>query len=152
MLLNCGVGEDSWESLGLQGDPTSQSYRKSLLNIHWKDWCWNRSSSTLATWCEDLTNWKRPRCWQRLRQEGKGMTEDEMVEWHHQLSGHEFEQTSGVGDGQGSLVCCSPWGLKESHTEQLNWTGLIYYIKLCAGHWNGKKYRTWTCFTRAFVV
>ena len=54
------------------------------------------------------------------RQEEKWSTEDEMVEWHHQLSGHEFEQTAGVGDGQGSLVCCSPWGLKESHTEQLN--------------------------------
>ena len=41
MLLNCGVREDSWESLGLQGDQTSQSYRKSVLNIHWKDWCWS---------------------------------------------------------------------------------------------------------------
>ena len=43
------------------------------------------------------------------------------VEWHHQLDGHEFEQAPGVGDGQGSLVCCSPWGRKESDTtEQLN--------------------------------
>ena len=41
MLLNCGVREDSWESLGLQGDPTSPSWRKSVLNIHWKDWCWS---------------------------------------------------------------------------------------------------------------
>ena len=41
------------------------------------------------------------------------MTEDEMVGWHHRLDGHEFEQALGVGDGQGSLVCCSPWGLKE---------------------------------------
>ena len=41
MLLNCGVWEDSWESLGLQGDPTSPSSRKSVLNIHWKDWCWS---------------------------------------------------------------------------------------------------------------
>ena len=47
-------------------------------------------------------------------QEEKGTTEDETVEWHHQLSGREFEQALGVGDGQGSLVCCSPWGLKES--------------------------------------
>ena len=59
MLLNCGVGEDSWESLGLQGDQTSQSSRKSVLNIHWKDWCWSWNSSTLATWCEELTHWKR---------------------------------------------------------------------------------------------
>ena len=52
MLLNCGV-EDSWDSHGLQGDQTSQSYRKSTLNTHWKDWC--RSSNTLATWCKEPT-------------------------------------------------------------------------------------------------
>ena len=48
------------------------------------------------------------------RQEEKGMTEDEMVGWHHRLNGHEFEQALGVGDRQGSLACCSPWGHKES--------------------------------------
>ena len=49
------------------------------------------------------------------------MTEDEMVGWHHRLDGHEFEQALGVSDGQGSLVCCSPWGCKEvDMTEQLN--------------------------------
>ena len=48
-------------------------------------------------------------------------TEDEMVGWHHQLDGHEFEQTLGVGEGQGSLVCCRPWGHKElDSTERLN--------------------------------
>ena len=53
-------------------------------------------------------------------QEEKGMTEDEMVGWHHQFNGHEFEQALGVGDGQGSLVCCSSWGRKElDTTEQL---------------------------------
>ena len=57
------------------------------------------------------------------RQEEKGMTEDEMVGWHHRLNGHEFELNLGVGDGQGSLMCYSPWGLKESDmTEWLNWT------------------------------
>ena len=51
------------------------------------------------------------------------MAEDEMVGWHHQLNGHEFEQAPGVGDGQGSLACCSPWGHKESDTtERLNRT------------------------------
>ena len=50
-----------------------------------------------------------------------GMTEDEMFGWHYQLDGHEFEQAPGVGDGQGSLECCSPWGCKESDmTKQLN--------------------------------
>ena len=54
-------------------------------------------------------------------QEGKGMTEDEMVGWHHRPNGHEFEQAPGVGDGQGGLACCSPWGCKESDmTERLN--------------------------------
>ena len=53
--------------------------------------------------------------------EGKGMTEDKMVGWHHQLNGHEVDQAPGVGDGQGSLACCSPWGRKESDTsERLN--------------------------------
>ena len=47
------------------------------------------------------------------------MTEDEMVRWHHRLDGHEFEHTLGVGDGQGSLGCCSPWGQKESCTTKL---------------------------------
>ena len=54
-------------------------------------------------------------------EEEKGTTEDEMVGWHHRLDGHEFEQAPGVGDGQGSLVCCSPWSRKElDMTEQLN--------------------------------
>ena len=49
------------------------------------------------------------------------MTEDEMVGWHHQLNGHEFESTPGVGNGQGGLACCNSWGHKESDmTEQLN--------------------------------
>ena len=65
MLLNCGVGEDSWESLGLQGDPTSPSQRRSVLGVHWKDWWWN--SNTLATWCEELRHLKRLWYWERLR-------------------------------------------------------------------------------------
>ena len=59
-LLNCGVGEDSWESLGLQGDPSSPSSRKSVLNIHWKDRCRSWNSNTLATWCKEITHLKRP--------------------------------------------------------------------------------------------
>ena len=72
MRLNCGVGEDSWESLGLQGDQANQSSRKSVLNIHWKDWCWSWSSNTLTTWCKELTHWKRPWCWERLKAGGEG--------------------------------------------------------------------------------
>ena len=66
-FLNCGVGEDSLESLGLQGGPTSQSQRKSVLNIHCKDWCWSWNSNILATWCRELTLWIRLWCWERLK-------------------------------------------------------------------------------------
>ena len=76
-------------------------------------------------WPPDANSWligKDPDAGKDWRQE-KGVTEDEMVDWHHQFDGHEFKQTLGVGDGQGSLVCYSPWGCKESDTtEQLNWT------------------------------
>ena len=68
MFMNYSAGENSWESLGLQEDQTSQSYRKSTLNTLWKDWCW--SSKTLTTWWEEPTYWKRPWCWKRLK--GKG--------------------------------------------------------------------------------
>ena len=71
MLLNCGVGEVSWESLEQQRDQTSQSQRTSFLNIHWKDWCWSWNSNTLAIWCKEPTQWKRPWCWESLRAGGK---------------------------------------------------------------------------------
>ena len=67
MLLNCSVGDDSWESLGLQEDQTNTSSRISVLDFHWKDWCWSWSSNTLATWCKELTHWKRPWYWERLK-------------------------------------------------------------------------------------
>ena len=72
MLLDCSVGKDSWESLGLQGDPTSLSWRRSVLNIHWKGWCWSWNCNTLATWCGELTHWQRPWCWERLKVGGEG--------------------------------------------------------------------------------
>ena len=68
MLLNCGVGEDSWESLGWQGDPTSPFWRRFL----WREWCWSWNSSTLATSCEELTHWKRLWCWEGLGAGGEG--------------------------------------------------------------------------------
>ena len=71
MLFNCGVGEDSWESLGLQVGASSPPQRKSALNIHWRDWCWSWNSNTLATWCKELTHWKRPWWWERLKAGGE---------------------------------------------------------------------------------
>ena len=119
MLLNCGVGEDSWESLRLQGDQTSQSERKSTLNIHWKHWCWSWNSNALATWCEELTHWKRPWCWKRLKAGEKGGDRG----WDGWMASPTWWTcvwvTLGVGDGQGNLACCSPWGHKESDTTEL---------------------------------
>ena len=79
--------------------------------------------NTLATWCKELTHLKDSDAGKDWRQEEKGTTEDEMVGWHHRFNGHEFELAPEVGDGQGSLVCCSPRDRKESDTtEWLNWT------------------------------
>ena len=69
------VLEKTWESLGLQGDLTGPFWRKSVLNVHWKDWCWSWNSNTLATWCDELTHLKRPWCWERLK---AGEGEDRM--------------------------------------------------------------------------
>ena len=65
--------------------------RKSVLNIHWKDWCWSWNSSTLATWCKNWLIGKDLVAGKDWRQEEKGTTEDEKVGWHHQLKGHGFE-------------------------------------------------------------
>ena len=72
MLLNCGVGEGSWESLGLQGDPTSPFWRRSALGFLCWEWCWSWNSSTLATSCEELTHRKRLWCWEELGAGGEG--------------------------------------------------------------------------------
>ena len=118
MLLNCG-GEDSWESLGLQEDQTNPSERKSFLNIHWKDWCWRWSSNTLATWLE-LTHWKRPWCWERLKVGREGDDRGWDV-WVASLTWWTWVWVSSE-NGQRNLACCSPWGHKESYmTEWLYW-------------------------------
>ena len=124
MLLNCGVGEDSWESLGLQGDPTSPlkeiSPEYSLEGLMLK-----LKLQYFGHLMRRTDSWKYPDAAKDWGQEEKGMTEDEMVGWHHQLDGHEFEWTPGVGDGQRGLACCSPWGHKQSEmAERLNWTEL----------------------------
>ena len=80
----------------------------------------------LATWCEELTHLKETDAGKDWGQEEKGTAEDEMVGWYHQLNGHEFGCTPGVGDGQGRLACCSPWGCKESDmTEWRHWTSSV---------------------------
>ena len=89
-------------------------------------------------WPPDVKNWlfgKDPDAGKEWGLEKKGMTEDEVVGWHHRLDGHEFEQAPGVGDGHGGLACCSPWGRKEvDMTERLNWTDLNWTWSLSFRH------------------
>ena len=91
-------------------------------------------------WPPSAKSWligKDPDAGKDWRQEEKGTTEDEMVGWHHRLNGHEFEQPSGVGDGQGGLMCCSPWGQKQSDTtERLNW---IREARGCRDQWGAAR-------------
>ena len=131
MLLNHGVGEDSWESLGLQGDPTSPSWRRSVLGVRRTNTQegtgrTDAEAETPILWPPEAKSWliwKDPEAGRDWRLEEKGMAENEMVEWHHRLNGHEFGWTPGVGDRQGSLACCCSWGHKElDTTERLNWT------------------------------
>ena len=126
MLLNCGVGEDFWESLGLQGDPTSPFWRRSALGFLWKD----AKAETPVLWPPHVKSWligKDSDAGRDWEQEEKGTTEDEITGWHHWLDGRESGWSPGVCDGQEGLACCDSWGRKESDTtEWLNWTELIH--------------------------
>ena len=124
MLLNCDPGEDSWESLGIQGDQTSQSYRKSTLNIIGRT---DAEAEAPILWSPYLKSWligKDPDAGKDWGQ--KRVTEDEMVEWHHWLNRQEFEQTLGDSEEQRSLVCYSPWSCTVRHDRvtELNWSDL----------------------------
>ena len=123
MLLNCGVGEDSWESLGLQGNPTSHSEGDQPWVFFGRN---DAKAETPVLWPPHVKSWligKDSDARRDWGQEEKGTTEDEMAGWHHRLDAHESELTPGVGDRQGGLVCWDSWGHKESDTtEWLNWT------------------------------
>ena len=109
--LNCHLQNQSWMFIG-------RTDAKAETPIHWPP--------------PDVKNWliwKDSDAGKDRRQKEKGTAEDEMVGWHQQLNGHEFEWTLGVGDGQGSLACCNSWGRKESDTLS-NWTELNWYIHI----------------------
>ena len=147
MLLNCGIGEDSWESLGC----------KEIQPVHPKGnqfWVFigrtDVEAETPIFWPPDAKSWligKDPDAGKDWGQESKGMTEDELVGCHHQLNGHGFGWTLGVGDGQGDLACCGSWGPKESDTtEQLNWTELnlvsrLLNLRFFMSHWRKNSVR-----------
>ena len=125
MLLNCGVGEDSWESLDC----------KEIQPVHsegdqpWEFFGGNDAEAeTPVIWPPHAKSWligKDSHAGRDWGQEEKGTMEDGMAGWHHWLDGRESEWTPGVGDGQGGLACCNSWGCEESDTtERLNWTEL----------------------------
>ena len=110
---------------GLSVGMMDQLESPKMASLAWTD----AEAKTPILWPPDAMNWligKDPDAGKDWRQEEKGTTEDEMAGWHHRLDAYESGWTPGVGDGQESLACCSPWGCKESDiTEQLNWTDLF---------------------------
>ena len=131
MLLNCGVGEDSWESLGLQGDPTSPFWRSSVLGVIWKDWCLSWNASTLATSCEELTHLKRLWCWEGLGAGGEG-------------------DDTGWDDWMASLTLCT-WVWVNSGNRW--WTGRPGMLQFMGLQRVGHDWATelnWTCTNHCF--
>ena len=134
MLLNCGVGEDSWESLGLPRR-ANQSILKEIspgcsleglmlkLKLQYFGHLMQRADSFEKTVLLGKIEGRRKR--------GQW---DEMVGWHHQIDGHGFGWTSGVGDRQAGLACCSSWGCRVGHdwVTELNWTEVLQAILVCS--------------------
>ena len=122
-ILNCGVGEDSWESLDCKEIQPVHSERDQPWDFFGRN---DAKAETPVVWPPHVTSWligKDSDAGRDWGQEEKGTTEDEMAGWHHWLNGRESEWTPGVGDGQRGLACCDSWGRKESDTtERLNWT------------------------------
>ena len=104
--------------------------RKSVLNTHWKDWCWSWNSYTLTTWCKELTKWKRPWCWGRLKAEGEG----DDRQWDGWMASPTWwtwvGASSGVGDGQmgkpGVLQSTGSQKVRHDWATELNWTERRY--------------------------
>ena len=154
MLLNYGVGKDSWETLGLRRSNQSilKEISQSWVFFERKD----AKAETPVLWPPHAKSWligKDSDAGRDWGQEEKGTTEDEMAGWHHHLDGSESEWTPEVGDGQGGLVCCDSWGRKESDmTERLSWTELNniwcwapFHMFICHLHIYGE------CWLRSYV-
>ena len=132
MLLNCGAGEDSWESLGLQGDqPVNPKGNQSWIFIRQTD----AEAEAPILWPPDAKNWligKDPDAGKDWRQEEKGMTEDEMVEWHHRLDGYKFELPELVMDREAWRAAAR--GFPKSWKQLNDWTELNWsYLNVNRG-------------------
>ena len=122
--------------LGLQGDPTSPSWRRSVLGIHWKDWCWSWNSNTLATWCKERTHLKRPWCWERLRAGGEGDDRG----WDGLVSSPTRWTWVWVNFGSwwwtgrpGVLRFMGLQRVGHDWVTELNWTVFVWFISLSTG-------------------
>ena len=139
MLLNRGVGEDSWESLGLQGDPTSHSKGDQSWVFFGRN---DAKAETPVLWPPHMNCWfigKDSDAGRDWGQEEKWKTEDEAAGWHHGLDGCEFECPLGVGDGQGGLTCCNSRGHK-------CWAWLSDWTELIIHSFLGKIEALYSCF------
>ena len=159
MLLNCDVGEY------LRVPWTARRSNQSVLKEISPEYSLEELMLKLQ-YFGHLMQRSDPDAGKDWRQEEKTTSEDEMVGWHHWLNGHEFEQALGVGDGQGSLACCSPWSRRESETtERLNWKetwvlledqqkflgGRYYADKFCISSFHWYSFLKSTCLRKYLI-
>ena len=126
ILLNCSVGEDSWESLGLQGDPTSPFWRRSALGVLWRN---DAEAETPILWPPHAKSWligKDSDAGRDWGHEEKGTTEDEMTGWHHRLDAHEIELWELVMNREAWHAAIH--GVAKSWTRLSDWSDLIRSI------------------------
>ena len=144
MLLNCGVGEDSWESLGLQGDPTSPSWRRSVLGVHWRDWCWSRNSNTWATSCQELE-----KTLMLGKIEGRRRRGRQRMNWLDNITDLIYVSLSKLWE---LAMDREAWhaavrGVTKSQTRLSDWTELIHRKALNSLSWD-----IWFSFNKNLVV